>query len=134
MYVPTQASWGHNNRTVALRIPCGDDDARRIEYRVAGADANPYLVVAAILAGLLHGLDNTLPLPAPVVGNGLEQEGLPFPTRQSEALQVLAESQPLKRYLGEEFIEVYRICKNDELLEFERRITDIELEWMLKNA
>ncbi|ATG75035.1 gamma-glutamylputrescine synthetase [Zobellella denitrificans] len=134
MYVPTQASWGHNNRTVALRIPCGDDDARRIEYRVAGADANPYLVVAAILAGLLHGLDNTLPLPAPVVGNGLEQEGLPFPTRQSEALQVLAESQPLKRYLGEEFIEVYRICKHDELLEFERRITDIELEWMLKNA
>ncbi|WP_245879595.1 glutamine synthetase family protein [Zobellella endophytica] len=134
MYVPTQASWGHNNRTVALRIPCGDDDARRIEYRVAGADANPYLVMAAILAGLLHGLDNTLPLPAPVVGNGLEQEGVPFPTRQSEALQALTESQPLRRYLGDAFVEVYHTCKYDELLEFERRITDIELEWMLKNA
>ncbi len=46
MYVPTQASWGHNNRTVALRIPCGDRDNHRVEYRVAGADANPYLVMA----------------------------------------------------------------------------------------
>lgn len=49
MYVPTQASWGHNNRTVALRIPCGDRHNHRVEYRVAGADANPYLVMAAIL-------------------------------------------------------------------------------------
>lgn len=134
MYVPTQASWGHNNRTVALRIPCGDEDARRIEYRVAGADANPYLVMATILAGLLHGLDKQLPLPEPVIGNGMEQIGVPFPTRQSEALQVLERSEPLKRYLGEDFIEVYRICKYDELLAFERQISDIELEWMLKNA
>ena len=57
MYVPTQASWGHNNRTVALRIPCGDRHNHRVEYRVAGADANPYLVMAAIFAGILHGLD-----------------------------------------------------------------------------
>ncbi|WP_269801896.1 glutamine synthetase family protein [Zobellella maritima] len=134
MYVPTQASWGHNNRTVALRIPCGDDDARRIEYRVAGADANPYLVMATVLAGVLHGLDNRLPLPAPVVGNGLEQEGVPFPTRQSEALQIFSASEPMKRYLGEEFVRVYHTCKYDELIEFERRVTDIELEWMLKNA
>ncbi len=62
MYVPTQASWGHNNRTVALRIPCGDRHNHRVEYRVAGADANPYLVMAAIFAGILHGLDNELPL------------------------------------------------------------------------
>ncbi len=58
MYVPTQASWGHNNRTVALRIPCGERQNHRVEYRVAGADANPYLVMAAIFAGILHGLDN----------------------------------------------------------------------------
>lgn len=134
MFVPTQASWGHNNRTVALRIPCGDDAARRIEYRVAGADANPYLIMATVLAGLLHGIDNTLPLPQPVIGNGMEQEGVAFPTRQSEALQALADSTQLKHYLGEKFIEVYRICKYDELLAFERQISDIELEWMLKNA
>ena len=81
MYVPTQASWGHNNRTVALRIPCGDRHNHRVEYRVAGADANPYLVMAAIFAGILHGLDNPLPLQEEVEGNGLEQEGLPFAGR-----------------------------------------------------
>ena len=46
---------GHNNRTVALRIPCGDRDNHRVEYRVAGADANPYLVMATILAGIVYG-------------------------------------------------------------------------------
>lgn len=52
---------------------------------MAGADANPYLVMAAIFAGILHGLDNELPLQEEVEGNGLEQEGLPFPIRQSDA-------------------------------------------------
>lgn len=52
-YVPLRANWGFNNRTVAVRIPCSDADNCRLEYRVAGADANPYLVVAALLAGIL---------------------------------------------------------------------------------
>ena len=134
MYVPTQASWGHNNRTVALRIPCGDRDSHRVEYRVAGADANPYLVMAAILAGILHGLDSDLPLPEEVEGNGLEQEGVPFPIRQSDALSAFAESDALRARLGERFSHVYHACKHDELVQFERLITDTEIEWMLKNA
>ncbi|EME6421280.1 glutamine synthetase family protein [Escherichia coli] len=134
MYVPTQASWGHNNRTVALRIPCGDRHNHRVEYRVAGADANPYLVMAAIFAGILHGLDNALPLQEEVEGNGLEQEGLPFPIRQSDALGEFIENDHLRRYLGERFCHVYHACKNDELLQFERLITETEIEWMLKNA
>jgi gamma-glutamylputrescine synthase len=134
MYVPTQASWGHNNRTVALRIPCGDVNSHRVEYRVAGADANPYLVVAAVLAGMLHGLDNDLPLPEPVTGNGLEQEGLPLPIRQSDALYEFEEQSPLKHYLGERFCHVYHTCKSDELLQFERLVTETEIDWMLKNA
>ncbi|EFB5459619.1 glutamine synthetase [Escherichia coli] len=134
MYVPTQASWGHNNRTVALRIPCGDRHNHRVEYRVAGADANPYLVMAAIFAGILHGLDNELPLQEEVEGNGLEQEGLPFPIRQSDALGEFIENDHLRRYLGERFCHVYHACKNDELLQFERLITETEIEWMLKNA
>ncbi len=134
MYVPTQASWGHNNRTVALRIPCGDRHNHRVEYRVAGADANPYLVMAAIFAGILHGLDNELPLQEEVEGNGLEQDGLPFPIRQSDALGEFIENDHLRRYLGERFCHVYHACKNDELLKFERLITETEIEWMLKNA
>lgn len=111
MYVPTQASWGHNNRTVALRIPCGDRHNHRVEYRVAGADANPYLVMAAIFAGILHGLDNELPLQEEVEGNGLEQDGLPSPIRQSDALGEFIENDHLRRYLGERFCHVYHACK-----------------------
>ena len=55
-YAPTAPTWGYNNRTVALRIPTGPPSARRIEHRLAGADANPYLVLAAVLAGIHHGL------------------------------------------------------------------------------
>ena len=132
--MPTQASWGHNNRTVALRIPCGDRHNHRVEYRVAGADANPYLVMAAIFAGILHGLDNPLPLQEEVEGNGLEQEGLPFPIRQSDALWEFMQNDHLRERLGERFCHVYHACKNDELLQFERLITETEIEWMLKNA
>ncbi len=127
MYVPIQASWGHNNRTVALRIPCGDAQNHRVEYRVAGADANPYLVVATILAGMLYGLDTELPLPEPVTGNGLEQEGLPFPIRQSDALYEFEHQHELKHYLGERFSRVYHACKMGELMQFERLVTETEI-------
>jgi len=134
MYVPTQASWGHNNRTVALRVPCSDTNNHRVEYRVAGADANPYLVVATVLAGVLFGLDNPLPLSEPVTGNGLEQEGAPLPIRQSDALQMFEQQTALHKYLGERFSHVYHACKSDELLQFERRVTETEIDWMLRNA
>jgi gamma-glutamylputrescine synthase len=66
-----------------------------VEYRVAGADANPYLVMATILSGIVYGLDNELPLQEPVTGNGLEQDGLPFPIRQSDALYEFEHQQVL---------------------------------------
>ncbi len=90
--------------------------------------------MAAIFAGILHGLDNELPLQEEVEGNGLEQEGLPFPIRQSDAPGEFIENDHLRRYLGERFCHVYHACKNDELLQFERLITETEIEWMLKNA
>lgn len=55
---PQFSSWGYNDRSAALRIPCSDNRNRRIEYRLAGADANPYLVMATILAGILYGLNS----------------------------------------------------------------------------
>ncbi|MDO2949642.1 glutamine synthetase family protein [Aeromonas simiae] len=134
MYVPLHASWGHNNRTVALRIPCGDRQDRRIEHRVAGADANPYLVVAAILAALQHGLEHRLQPPPPVVGNGLIVEGDSFPFRMSDALAEFEQCDVLKHYLGEEFCHIYHVCKNDELLQFERHVTELELNWILKTT
>ena len=74
--------WGGDNRTVPLRIPGGDESSARIEHRVAGADANPYLVVAAVLAGIHHGITNKIAPQEPVVGDGYAQDGgVPLPIR-----------------------------------------------------
>ncbi len=72
-FVPLNDCWGFNNRTVAMRIPHSDAANVRIEHRIAGADANPYLVTAAVLAGILHGLDSKGDPGPPIVGNAYEQ-------------------------------------------------------------
>ncbi|MGH6885685.1 MAG: glutamine synthetase family protein, partial [Geminicoccales bacterium] len=69
LYVPMNATWGYNNRGVAVRVPVSGAADRRLEHRVAGADANPYLVAAAMLAGMLHGVEGRLVPPAPLAGN-----------------------------------------------------------------
>ncbi|WP_413733183.1 glutamine synthetase family protein [Sodalis sp. RH20] len=135
MYVPVRANWGYNNRTVALRIPCSDGDNHRVEYRVPGADVNPYLALAAALAGMLHGLDNQPPLPEEITGNGGdEHQGAPLPLRQSEALRAFRESTRLQELLGARFCRVYHACKHAELSHFEQLVTPTEIDWMLKNA
>lgn len=136
MYVPVQANWGVNNRTVALRIPCADRHNHRVEYRVAGADANPYLALAAALAGIQYGLEHALPLPAEVTGNGGDDaaQGRALPRRQCEALRLFQGNTDLSRLLGQRFCQVFYACKLAELSHFERLVTTTEIDWMLKNA
>ena len=69
-YAPVAPTWGVNNRTVSLRVPAGPPSGRHIEHRVAGADANPYLALAALLAGVHAGLTQKLDPGLPVVGDG----------------------------------------------------------------
>ena len=71
----SSATWGFDNRTVALRAIPASGAAARIENRIAGADANPYLVIAASLAAGLYGVAEGLTPPPPIVGNGYEQAG-----------------------------------------------------------
>src|SRR5690606_29097645 len=80
IFVPVNCSWGYNNRSVAFRVPAGSPDARRIEHRVSGADANPYLVLAAILAGIHHGIVNEIDPGDPAEGNACDSmdEAIPF--------------------------------------------------------
>ncbi len=79
--------WGFNNRTVALRIPDQMGPGTRVEHRVAGADANPYLVIASILAGAAHGIANKIdPFPE-VKGNSEELEAPSLPTVWANALR-----------------------------------------------
>ena len=69
-YAPVAATWGINNRSVSLRVPAGPSPSRHVEHRVAGADANPYLVAALVLGGMLHGIERELDPGPPVAGNG----------------------------------------------------------------
>src|SRR3546814_12771444 len=73
-YAPVAPTWGVNNRTVSFRIPAGPPPSRHVEHRACGADANPYLAVAAVLAGINHGIANKSDPGAAVVGNGYDRD------------------------------------------------------------
>ena len=113
-FVPTSRDWGRNNRSVAFRIPPGDGEARRIEHRVAGADASPHLTLAAILAALLHGISNRLEPGAAIEGRAADQGDADFPGDLIVALNRLEKSQLLARYLPARFLSLYGEVKRGE--------------------
>lgn len=130
-YVPNAPSWGLDNRTVALRVPTGHPDALRIEQRVAGADANPYLLMAALLAGVHHGLTRRIEPGAPIEGNSYEQLEQSLPNNLRDALRTLDDSEILARYISPEYVDLFVACKEHELEEFEHSISDLEYNWYL---
>lgn len=130
-YAPTAPTWGYNNRTVALRIPAGSPAARRIEHRVAGADANPYLVLAAVLAGIHHGLTRELEPDAPITGNAYAQVVPSLPLSWDRAIEALDSATILHGYLGEAFCRLYRVCRAAERDRFADVITPTEYAWYL---
>jgi len=131
-FVPIRRCWGFENRSVALRVPLGPGSARRIEHRMAGADANPYLTLATALAGIHHGITNKLEAPPPSEGNAgyAYDEALPFRARR--ALERLAQSPVLAAYFGATYVEAYVACKQAELEAFENEITAKEYAWYLQ--
>ncbi|MHB8530450.1 MAG: glutamine synthetase family protein, partial [Caulobacteraceae bacterium] len=103
-YAPIAPTWGINNRTVALRVPAGPPAGRHIEHRLAGADANPYLALAVLLAGVHHGLTDSLDPGPPTQGDGYAAaaaSGERLPAHWLAAADAFEASHPLKDYLGE---------------------------------
>lgn len=129
--VPMAPTWGLNNRTVAFRIPLSGGKARRIEHRIAGADANPYLAVAAILAGMLHGVEKKLTPPAIADGDVSRSRDAKIPFTLPAALDRLAAAKILPDYLGAAYLAYYVDAKRAELEKFQRRISQQEYEWYL---
>ena len=131
-YVPATPSWGPNHRDLALRIPVSGQTNRRVEHRVSGADACPYLVVAAIMAGVHHGLTNQCE-PEPMTP---EREDVDYtvtlPVRWSKALDAFQAGKILPKYFGEEFHRVYGIAKREESDIFHSEVTDRDYEWYLR--
>ncbi len=131
LYVPVTKSWGIDNRSVAVRIPSGASASRRFEHRVAGADANPYLVLAALLAGVHYGLSNAVD-PGPLwQGSACEEVDGDIPFDLPAALARLRASTILGSYLGESYVELYCATKEAELASFLDDITPREYQWYL---
>ena len=117
LFVPTSRDWATNNRSVAFRIPPGRGEARRIEHRVAGADASPHLTVAAILAALLHGVGNRLEATTPIEGRASTGGDPDFPGDLIVALDRLEQSALLSRYIPAKFLKIYSESKRGEYFE-----------------
>ena len=136
-YAPVAPTWGVNNRTVSLRVPAGPPAGRHIEHRVAGADANPYLALAALLAGVHYGLTHQIDPGPPVVGDGyaaaakMDQR---LPANWFAALDAFEASAVMTNYLGARFVEMFTIVKRTEQDRFFEVVTAADYDWYLKNA
>lgn len=134
LFVPISPSWGVNNRSASIRIPPSEDEAMRIEHRNAGADANPYLVTAAILAGIHHGLTARVE-PPPASDGDRDPEGLPdLPLNWFTALDRFRDGTILPAYLGEKYHRVYETCRRFECEAFKARIQPLDYEWYLRTV
>ncbi len=127
-FAPTKIMWSEDNRTAGFRL-CGmGTKGIRMECRIGGADLNPYLAFAALIAAGLAGIDEKLTLQEPFVGDAYQAAKLPEITKTlREATDTMAKSKMLKQTFGEDVIEHYVHTARWEQLEYDRRITDWEL-------
>lgn len=127
---PVNLQWGYDNRTAGLRVPASRPVARRVENRLAGADANPYLAMAASLAAGLAGLQEALSPSAPLVGNGYN-EANSLPRSMDVSLEKLQQSSLAKKALGADFVTGYCAVKRLELDHFQSEISAWERRYLL---
>ena len=136
-YAPVAPTWGVNNRTVALRVPAGPAAGRHVEHRVAGADANPYLALAAMLAGVHHGLTHAIDPGPAVAGDGYAaavQSGERLPDNWFAAVDRFETSTVLADYLGARFVSMFCKVKRTEQDRFFEVVSPLDYDWYLKNA
>jgi len=130
-WAPTDATWSIDNRTCALRVIGGGPKSQRVEYRVAAADANPYVILSAALASGLWGIEHRIEPTAPVKGNAYAQKHakrLALPRTLWESAQRLRGSAMAREWFGEAFVEHFAATREWEERQFRRAITDWEME------
>jgi glutamine synthetase len=130
-FVPTSREWGHNNRSVAFRVPAAHGPGRRVEHRVAGADASPHLVVAAVLAAALHGITRGLSATAPAAGRVQSGSDPAFPDGLLAALDRLQRSRLLPAYIPLRYLELFAELKRKEYAAFIEDLFIQELDFYL---
>ncbi len=126
-FAPTKAIWSHDNRSAGFRV-LGSGAGTRVECRIPGGDANPYLAFAATLAAGLYGIENELELEPIFEGDAYEGEGIrEVPKTLREAIEALDKSTVLREALGDDVIDHYVHTARWEQAEFDRRVTDWEV-------
>ena len=131
-FVPLTPNWGYNHRDVALRIPVSGVKDCRVEHRVSGADANPYLVMAALVAGVHHGISQGCD-PGKMVPEGLEiEEEITLPRIWSLALDEFDSSAILPQYLGEDYCRLFGTVRRGECEQFAAQVSNIDYDWYLR--
>lgn len=124
-FAPTAVAWGLDNRTCALRV-VGHGPSLRVENRVPGGDVNPYLAVAAIIAGGLHGIENELELEPMLTGNGYTSDGPRVPATLRQASELFAGSKVAKAAFGDDVVAHYLNNARVELAAYDAAVTDWE--------
>jgi glutamine synthetase len=124
-FAPTAIAWGHDNRTCSLRV-VGHGPALRVENRVPGGDVNPYLGLAGMLAGGLHGIENQLELEPAFVGNAYTSDKPHVPSTLTAARELFADSAIARAVFGDEVVDHYVNAADVELASFNAAVTDWE--------
>lgn len=125
---PTTICWGIENRTTAIRIPDGPIEARRIEHRVSGADANPYLVLAVILNAVLGGIERNADPGPPMQENSYTSGGARIPASWIDAMKAFESNESVHGLLPSLLATSFALCKKQELSVFSAQMTEFEIE------
>ncbi|MBT8082218.1 MAG: glutamine synthetase family protein [Gammaproteobacteria bacterium] len=134
MFAPVEPNWGVNHRVVSVRVPESDENNLRFEHRVAGADANPYLVMAAVVAGAHYGIKNRID-PGRMVQQGEAiVPKLRIPNRWDQALDRFARSKVLREYLGEDYCRYYTMVRRAESARFHNAVAPLDFDWYLRSV
>jgi glutamine synthetase len=129
-WAPTDSTWGIENRTCALRVIPGGEKSQRVEFRIAAADANPYIALAAALAAGLHGMEHKVDPPDPIEGNAYAKKfpkNMALPATLWDAAQRLKASKVAREWFGDAFVDHFAATREWEEREFRKHITDWEL-------
>ncbi|MCP3666634.1 MAG: glutamine synthetase [Gammaproteobacteria bacterium] len=130
-WAPTDATWGIENRTTALRVIPGSDSSQRVEYRLGSADANPYLALAAALGAGLYGIEKGWQPEPAVAGNAYDQkhpEQLALPRTLWDSAQSLKSSTAARSLFGDAFVDHFAASREWEEREYRKHISDWEME------
>jgi len=133
-HAPTGVCWAYENRFAAIRIPGGPHAARRIEHRVAGADANPYLVIAAILGAALDGIEAQTVPPEPVTGNAYDLDLPQLPFSWGKSIDLFSEATCLAGIFAPQFQDLYARGKFQEWETFSARMSEFEAQSYLETV